>query len=154
MSLILGLSACSQVGKKLPAFEYQSLEEEWINSQSLEGKIVVVNVWATWCGTCLQEIPELNRLVDKYQDNEEVVFLAFADEPYGVVKPLLDRYPFKYTQITMAEAFTDKIQSRLVKTYPQNLVVNQNGQVVFDVSDASTDIYAALDQVITDLLSL
>ena len=152
--ITIALLSCSQVGKSLPEFEYQSLDGQVMNNASLDSKIVVINVWATWCGTCLEEIPELNRLVDKYKEHDEVIFLAFSDEPYGVVKPLLDRYAFNYIQFTMAQEFTDAIQSRLVKTYPQNLVVGQNGEIVFDVSDGSEDIYRALDQQISDLLTL
>ncbi len=147
-------SACSQLGKELPDFEYESLEGEVYNNSSIESKVVIVNVWATWCGSCIAEIPDLNRLLEKYQDHEEVVFLAFSDEPYGVVKPLLDKYPFNYTQFTMAEKFTSAIQSRWVKTYPQNLIVDQGGKIVFEVSDASEDIYRALDQKIGELLTL
>jgi len=44
-----------------------------------EGKVVIINVWATWCAPCLQEIPELNRLQDRYRDDGLVV-LSISDE--------------------------------------------------------------------------
>lgn len=43
------------------------------------GKVVVLNVWATWCAPCLTEIPELNRLHKRYQDRG-VVVLSLSDE--------------------------------------------------------------------------
>jgi thiol-disulfide isomerase/thioredoxin len=45
---------------------------------SLEGKVVLLNFWATWCAPCLQEIPELNRLADRYPD--DLVVLSLSDE--------------------------------------------------------------------------
>ncbi len=47
--------------------------------QSLEGKVVLVNFWATWCAPCLREIPELNRLARDYED-QGVVVLSVSDE--------------------------------------------------------------------------
>ncbi len=46
--------------------------------ESLEGKVVLLNFWATWCAPCLQEIPELNRLAERYPD--DLVVLSLSDE--------------------------------------------------------------------------
>ena len=50
-----------------------------VNS-SLEGKIIVLNVWATWCGPCIKEIPELNELVSHFKGNTNIVFIALSSE--------------------------------------------------------------------------
>ena len=82
-----------------------------------------------------------------------VVFLAFSDENVNKVKSTLNHFPFQYKQIVNAKVFTSKVQSKLVKTYPQNLVVDRNGTVLFDVSDGSTNIYRDLDNLIQSLLT-
>ncbi|MBR9861085.1 TlpA family protein disulfide reductase [bacterium] len=145
------LGSCSNKGTELPDFKYQTLGGESIKKADLEGKIVVLNVWATWCGTCIKEIPDLNRLADKYKNDDEVLFLAFSDEPESKVIPLLQRFPFRYTHIVDAEEFTSNIQTRLVKTYPQNLIVNQESVVVFDVSDGTSDLFSKMDGIIQEL---
>lgn len=50
--------------------------------ESLAGKVVIVNFWATWCGPCLKEIPDLSRVYDKYKDQGLVVLGVLAkDDP-------------------------------------------------------------------------
>ena len=51
--------------------------------ESLEGKVVLLNFWATWCAPCLQEIPELNRLANRYPD--DLVVLSLSDEDAGTL---------------------------------------------------------------------
>jgi len=61
-------------------------------SPLMEDEVLVINLWATWCGPCIQEIPELNELVDKYQD-QNIRFLAFSDESIDVFEKFQKRRP-------------------------------------------------------------
>ena len=50
---------------------------EW-ELRDLSGKVVVLKFWATWCGPCLAEFPHFVKLLEKYEDDDEVVFLTVA----------------------------------------------------------------------------
>jgi thiol-disulfide isomerase/thioredoxin len=50
-----------------------------------ETKLIVINRWATWCGPCIQEIPDLNELVEAYED-AGVLFVAISDESAETVE--------------------------------------------------------------------
>ena len=151
LAILLFQYSCNKSGTEAPDFEMESLDGKHYSLESLKGKIVVVNVWATWCGTCINELPALNRLAGKYKNDKDVVFLAFSDEPESKVISSLMRFPFYYTHFTGAEEYTDELQSRLVKTYPQNIIIDQNSVVVFDQSDGSSDIFQELDAKIQEL---
>ena len=65
-------------GEQLPPIEAAG----WINGQppdDLRGRVVVVDAWATWCGVCYQQAPEMIRLWEKFRD-EGVVFIGLTDE--------------------------------------------------------------------------
>ncbi len=53
---------------KAPDFTLVSLEGDRITLSDLRGSVILLNFWATWCGPCIMEIPDLNRLQEKYQD--------------------------------------------------------------------------------------
>ncbi len=66
-----------------------------------EGKALVVNLWATWCGPCRKEIPELNSIVAQ-ANSDKVLFLAYSDEDQQVYNSLLESNPrikFDYTLV-------------------------------------------------------
>ena len=69
-------------------FTLTDLEGKSWTLQSLHGKVVLVNFWATWCPPCRKEMPDLDALYRKFKDKGLVV-LAISDEEMAKVKPFL-----------------------------------------------------------------
>ncbi len=153
LSILLLGSSCSNVGDTAPTFKLKTTEGYVLNSQNLQGKIIVVNVWATWCPTCIQEIPALNRLKAKYAGDTSIVFLGLCEEGTNQMNQVLKRVPFNYYQVANAGKYSDKLQTRLVKTFPQNLIINNNFEIVYEVSDGSFNIFQSLDEKIAELIN-
>jgi len=57
----------------------QELRNNKLLSDEAEAKTLVINLWATWCGPCQKEIPELNKLVGKYE-SEDILFVLVTFE--------------------------------------------------------------------------
>lgn len=68
----------AMLGKPAPEFKFLGLDGEEITPQSLAGKVAVLDVWATWCGPCRQSLPILEKVYQKYKDNEKLVFTAVS----------------------------------------------------------------------------
>ena len=93
----------------------------------------------------------VNRLANKYKDDSEVLFIALNDEPEEKVVNFLQRWPFRFMHIADAEQYTNKLQSRLVKTYPQTIILNKESVVVFDQSNGTADIFSLIDSKIQEI---
>src|ERR1041385_5656666 len=75
--------ACSKGGEDcLPDVGYVDTQGVAHTHESLHGKVVIVNFWATWCGPCKKEIPELSKLNKKYKDKGVIMLgVLTSDNP-------------------------------------------------------------------------
>jgi thiol-disulfide isomerase/thioredoxin len=66
-----------RINKKLPEMtNLVNLKGESVPPSALEGKIVVIDFWATWCVPCMKEMPYLQAVYNRYKDNPKVMFMV------------------------------------------------------------------------------
>lgn len=65
-------------GQPAPDFSGNTPDGKKISLSDLKGKIVYVDVWATWCGPCVAEMPHMRKLQDRFSKNEEVAFVLIS----------------------------------------------------------------------------
>ena len=122
-----------RVGSKVPDFEltmfdgysYQSASE--INFSDLQGKVVVINFWASWCKPCEQEAAELEEAWRHYEDSSDVVFLgiAWTDTPANS-KEYLERFEITYPNGPDLGSRISSIFNRNLGV-PETYFIDQNG---------------------------
>jgi thiol-disulfide isomerase/thioredoxin len=136
--------------KDAPAFRGTTLDGKPVDSAQLRGKIVVANFWYTGCLPCKAEIPDLNRLVKKFQ-GRAVVFLAFDindDEDEGTLRRFLKEYPFDYAIVPHAS----KIAAQFgMQVFPAHVVVNREGKIESKLQGGGSNV-AELDTVLARLV--
>ena len=102
-------------------FSIQAVTGAKLNEKALEGKIVVVDFWATWCGPCVGELPELARFAESIKGRKDVAFLSFSvdDDKADVVKFFKERK--ESFPVYMAASLSDRMD---VMIFPTKLIID------------------------------
>ncbi|HJT34106.1 MAG TPA: redoxin domain-containing protein [Pirellulales bacterium] len=66
------------LGRQIAEFKFVGLDGREVTRESLAGKVVVLDFWATWCEPCLKSLPNLQKAADRYRGNDKVAFLAVS----------------------------------------------------------------------------
>lgn len=113
-----------------PDVTYTSLSGQKITSQSLRGKVVMVNFWATSCTTCIAEMPQMVETYNKYKSQGlEFVAVAMSYDPPNYVLNYAETRKLPFTvaldaQGKLAQAFGD------VKLTPTTFVIDKQGNII------------------------
>jgi thiol-disulfide isomerase/thioredoxin len=93
---------------------------------SLRGKVVVVDFWATWCGPCRKQHPLYEQVKSRFQEESRVVFLSVnTDEDRDVVRPFLEENGW-----SQKVYFEDGLAGHLrISSIPTTLILGGNGAV-------------------------
>lgn len=117
--------------KELPAFELSDLTGKTWRLKELAGKTLLINLWATWCGPCQQELPHLQKLYDKVKGRSDFQILTFnVDEELGLVAPYLKEKGYTFPVLSAHNFFVNG--NGLGEAIPQNWVVDQKGAWQWD----------------------
>ncbi len=109
--------------------EIKDLDGNTFKLEDKKSKVVLVNLWATWCGPCRSEMPELVAMQEKYKDFE-VIGLNVDDESVGQIKEFAEKMNLNY-QLGYAD---NKLMSEFIKIshrseIPQSILVNREGEL-------------------------
>ncbi len=111
-------------GQKAADFIAYDIDGKKIDLKSLKGKVVVLNFWFTSCPPCVAEMPELNKLVDKYKD---VTFIGITFDKKEKVKKFLKSHDFKYQLVSDNEGV---INDYKVIGFPTHFLIDKDGKIV------------------------
>lgn len=70
--------ANSEKGEKASDFTYPDTNGKLVSLSDFKGKVVYLDVWATWCGPCMKEVPHLNKLEKELHSNKGIVFMSVS----------------------------------------------------------------------------
>lgn len=114
------------IERPLPDFDLPDASGKRWRLADLKGKTVFVNVWASWCPPCREELPYVQKLYDRYNDNHSVVVLTLnADENWNAARQFL-RNEFTFPALAAADYVFGTLE---LSGVPRNWIVDGNGIV-------------------------
>ena len=170
LSSALILSACSSASEKkeetnkqtstssssetkaTQAFDFTAMDKDGktVKLSDFKGKKVYINMWASWCGPCMREIPELEKTYQKLKDNKDIVFLSMTspndaefknqspqDKGKDVIlkkaKELGATYPVLFD---VNDRF---IINYAIRSFPTHILINSDGTFETRIAGAVTE---------------
>jgi thiol-disulfide isomerase/thioredoxin len=111
-----------------PDFQLTGLDGRPVTLASSKGKVILLNFWATWCGPCRAEIPDLVELQNKYKDRLQILGLVVDDDDQDTIKKFVTEFSINYP---VALATDDlRIQYGGIPALPTSFVLDSEGRVV------------------------
>ncbi|MDG5493048.1 TlpA disulfide reductase family protein [Psychroserpens sp. SPM9] len=115
-------------------WQLKNLNGTDFNFSAAEGKVVVLNFWATWCPPCIAEMPSLEKLYQDYSSNDDVVFLFVSNEDSDKLhKFMMD----KVYNFPVYQPLTPYPSEFKVSSIPRTFIIDKNGAIVIDKSGAA-----------------
>ena len=112
----------------LKAFSLRDLNGNEYSSSEMKGKIAVVNLWGVWCGPCVAEMPDIQRLYDQHKDNPEVLIITINNDPnIETVKKWMSEKEFDFPVLRDKGYLSDQD----IYSYPTTWFIDRNGDIRF-----------------------
>jgi thiol-disulfide isomerase/thioredoxin len=119
------------VSQAIAQSEIRNLDNTTFKVEDKKGKVVLLNLWATWCGPCRSEMPTLVELQDKFRDKDfEIIGIDTDDEPVSKINSFRNEMKLNYTLV-----WSDgDLQNELVKVskfpgIPQSFLIDREGRL-------------------------
>ena len=125
----LGLEALNPP-QPMPAFNI--LQDDGFSAfstEDLQGKTVIVNLWATWCPPCRAELPSMNRVWKKLKDKDVYMVAISVSESADVVDDFRKTHPIDFK--LALDISGDMSRSWGMKGLPTTYIINKQGKIVY-----------------------
>lgn len=117
------------VGKVAPEAIAKDLDGKPVKLSDHKGKVVVIDIWATWCGPCKKMIPHERKMVEKFKDKPFVLISVSGDDKPETVKEFLKKEPMPWTHWFAGSSPDSILRKWNVRFFPTILVLDSKGVI-------------------------
>jgi peroxiredoxin len=120
-----------RAGDVVPDFDLATLEGTQFNTAALRGRVVVINLFATWCGPCNQELPHLEALWQEFHENADFRMLVIdREETVETLKAFREKHSFTFPMAADPRATAC---SRFATSYiPRTFLISREGKILYE----------------------
>ena len=118
---------------KAPDFTLKSLNDSSYTLSKMEGKVVLINFWATWCGPCRMEIPEFNELQKTYHERGLNILGISVSDNKKQLKNFTKSFAVDYPLLYGSAKDMNKVMRDYDGVYavPSSFLIGKNGNIIW-----------------------
>ena len=138
--------------KAIQAYDFTAMDKDGktVKLSDFKGKKVYINMWASWCGPCMREIPELEKTYQKLKDNKDIVFLSMTSPNDAEFKNQSPQDKSKDVILNKAKELgvtypvlfdvNDRfIINYAIRSFPTHIFINSDGTIGNRIAGAVTE---------------
>jgi peroxiredoxin len=164
LSLFLGFAAITiasaqidtttltRIGDKAPIFTCKTIDGKTIDISKLQGKIIMINFFATWCGPCILELPLLQKNIwDKYKDNRDFELIILGRQ--HTEKEVSDFVKTKKFTMPFAPDPNREIYKLYATQFiPRNIIIGKDGKIIFQSMGYTEEEFKKIEDFLAEKL--
>lgn len=108
-------------------FKLKNLDGSFISFSELKGKVIFMNIWATWCAPCIAEMPNIQNLYEKIDSSKVAFVMLSTDQSEEKVHKFIDRKGFTFPVYLAASNVPSEFR---VPSIPTTFVFSKEGKIV------------------------
>ncbi len=128
----------------------KNADNETINLEQSKGKVIFVNLWATWCPPCVGEMPEIESLYQKYRDNENIEFYLISNESIDKIEKFRTKKSYTFPVYQSLQNTPSAFHSQSI---PTTFVISKDKKIVIRKTGASNWGGKKMIEIIEKLIS-
>jgi thiol-disulfide isomerase/thioredoxin len=140
-----------QPAKGAPDFNLENIAGGTTKAEEFQGKVSVIDFWATWCQPCIVEIPKFNELHDQYQGKDVQVVAVTIESPYEDIAPKVKETGIKYPVLVGDDNVIDGFGG--IIGFPTTFVVTKDWKIYKKYFGALSNKHERIRQDIERLLA-
>jgi peroxiredoxin len=141
-------------GEKAAAFKLTDLSGDPVSLADLRGKVVFLNIWATWCAPCREEMPSMEKLYQRLQGNKRFVMLAVSQDTSSPAEVAAYVKQHGYHFDVLLDPQNSVAEAYKVTGVPETFIIDGAGRIVAHHSGAfdwsQPEIRDALEELLKD----
>ena len=133
-------------GNQAPLFRTKDLNANIVELKSYRGNVVLLDFWATWCGSCRQSVPELVKIWEKHRDDSlEIIGVSF-DSQRKVLEDYIKEFNMTWIQTHDTEYLVNQFYD--IKAFPHAYLLNKRGEIAYTGHPLAVDLEKLVDSLL------
>lgn len=120
-----------------------------VSLYDFKDKVIFVNFWATWCGPCVGEMPEIQKFYDKFKDNDDVVFILASSDDLSTMQNFIKNKDYTFPVYSIKSQPPSAMNHNSI---PTSFMINKTGGIVLHQRGVANWGGSKMEEMVNNLL--